>query len=473
MPMRRTRHAKIVATLGPASSGPEMIRALFKAGADVFRFNFSHGSHQDHQKRYDIVRSIEQETGRPIAVLADLQGPKLRVGRLAEGPITLEEGERIRFDLDPAPGTSDRVPLPHPEVFAALKPGVQLLIDDGKMRLEVEEAIKDSAVARVLIGGPLSERKGLSVVGAVLPVSAVTEKDRRDLAFALEMGADWIALSFVQRPQDLDELRELAGRPVSVITKLEKPSAVERLEEVVARSDAVMVARGDLGVEMPPQKVPTIQRQVLRACRRAGKPVIVATQMLESMIEAPTPTRAEASDVATAVYDGADAVMLSAESAAGRYPVEAVRIMSEIIAEVERDPHYRKATDAAHPEPEATVSDVICDAVRRSAAILPIAALVTYTAAGRTALRAARERPAAPILSLTPDLATARRLALVWGTHAVQVQEFCRLSEIVDNAFAIVAHEGFAKPGDTIAITGGMPFGISGGTNLLRIAQVP
>ena len=329
------------------------------------------------------MRAIEHETGRPIAVLADLQGPKLRVGRLADGPIALEEGERVRFDLDPEPGTRDRIPLPHPEVFAALAPGVHLLIDDGKMRLEVEEATEGSAVARVLIGGPLSERKGVSVVGAVLPVSAITEKDRRDLAFALELGADWIALSFVQRPEDLDELRALAGRPVAVMTKLEKPSAVEQLEAIVARSDAVMVARGDLGVEMPPQKVPTIQRQVLRACRKAGKPVIVATQMLESMIEAPTPTRAEASDVATAVYDGADAVMLSAESAAGRYPVEAVRMMSEIIAEVERDPHYRTATDAAHPEPEATVSDVICDALRRSAAILPVSALVTYTVSGQ------------------------------------------------------------------------------------------
>jgi pyruvate kinase len=473
MPMRRTRHAKIVATLGPASSSPEVIRALFEAGADVFRFNFSHGSHEEHQRRYDIVRAIEQETGRPIAVLADLQGPKLRVGRLAAGPITLAEGERIRFDLDPAPGTSDRVPLPHPEVFAALSPGVHLLIDDGKMRLEVEDAAQGAAVARVLIGGQLSERKGVSVVGAVLPMSAVTEKDRRDLAFALEMGADWIALSFVQRPEDLDELRALAGGPVAVMTKLEKPSAVERLEEIVARSDAVMVARGDLGVEMAPQKVPTVQRRVLRACRKAGKPVIVATQMLESMIEAPVPTRAEASDVATAVYEGADAVMLSAESAAGRYPVEAVRIMSEIIAEVERDPHYRKATDAAHPEPEATVSDVICDALRRSAAILPVAALVTYTASGQTALRAARERPAAPILSLTPDLPTARKLALVWGTHAVHVREFGHLSEIVDNAFEIAAREGFAKPGDTITITGGMPFGVAGGTNLLRVAQLP
>ena len=471
--MRRQRYAKIVATLGPASSNAEMIRALFDAGADVFRFNFSHGSYEDHQARYDIVRAIERETGRPIAVLADLQGPKLRIGRLADGPIQLANGDTLRLDVDPTPGTRDRVPLPHPEVFAALKPGVQLLIDDGKMRFEVEESSEYSTTVRVAVGGPLSERKGVSVVGAVLPLSAITDKDRADLAFALQMGADWIALSFVQRPEDLDELRMLAGRPVSVMTKLEKPSAVERLDEIVARSDAVMVARGDLGVEMPPQKVPTIQRQVLRACRRAGKPVVVATQMLESMVTSPTPTRAEASDVATAVYEGADAVMLSAESAAGKYPVEAVTMMNEIIVEVERDAQYRKAMDAALPDPEPTISDVICDALRRSTAVLQVAALVTYTAAGKTALRAARERPAAPILSLTPDLATARRLALVWGLHPVVTNLVEDLSQVVETAFVIAQQEGFAKAGDTIAITGGMPFGVSGGTNLLRIAQLP
>jgi len=471
--MRRQRYAKIVATLGPASSNAEMIRALFNAGADVFRFNFSHGSYEDHQARYDIVRAIERETGRPIAVLADLQGPKLRIGRLADGPIRLTNGETLRLDVDPTPGTRDRVPLPHPEVFAALKPGVQLLIDDGKMRFEVEESSEYSTTVRVEVGGPLSERKGVSVVGAVLPLSAITDKDRADLAFALQMGADWIALSFVQRPEDLDELRMLAGRPVSVMTKLEKPSAVERLDEIVARSDAVMVARGDLGVEMPPQKLPTIQRQVLRACRRAGKPVVVATQMLESMVTTPTPTRAEASDVATAVYEGADAVMLSAESAAGKYPVEAVTMMNEIIVEVERDAQYRKAMDAALPDPEPTISDVICDALRRSTAVLQVAALVTYTAAGKTALRAARERPAAPILSLTPDLATARRLALVWGLHPVVTNLVEDLSQVVETAFVIAQQEGFAKAGDTIAITGGMPSGVSGGTNLLRIAQLP
>jgi len=471
--MRRHRHAKIIATLGPASSDTATIRTLFDEGADVFRFNFSHGSHAEHLARYEIVRAIEKETGRPIAVLADLQGPKLRIGKIADGSIELVSGEKLRLDLDPEPGTRGRIPLPHPEVFAALAPGVQLLIDDGKMRLEVEEASKFAATARVTVGGKLSDRKGLSVVGAVLPMSAMTDKDRTDLAFALEMGADWIALSFVQRPEDLDEARAVAGRPVSLMTKLEKPSAVDRLEEIVARSDAIMIARGDLGVEMPPQKVPTIQRQVLRACRQAGKPVVVATQMLESMITTPTPTRAEASDVATAVYEGADAVMLSAESAAGRFPVEAVRMMNEIITEVERDAHYRKLMDAVHPEPEPTVSDVICDALRRSAAILPVAALVTYTAAGKTSLRAARERPAAPIISLTPDLATARRLALVWGVHPVVVRNIERLSEVVNKAFEVTEREGFAKPGDTIALTGGMPFGVSGGTNLLRIEQLP
>ena len=474
MTKRSFCRAKIVATLGPASSTPQVIRGLVDAGADVFRLNFSHGSHAEHQARYDAIRDIEAEIGRPLGVLADLQGPKLRVGTFAQGPIRLEAGARVRFDLDPAPGTIDRVPLPHPEVLSALAPGVQLLLDDGKLRLEVEEAGADFAVARVLVGGPLSDRKGVSVVGAVLPVSALTPKDRVDLAFAVQLGVDWIALSFVQRPEDLDEVRALAGRPVSLVAKLEKPAAVERLDEIVARSDAVMVARGDLGVEMAPQRVPIIQRQIIRACRAAGKPVIVATQMLESMIEAPTPTRAEASDVATAVYEGADAVMLSAESAAGKHPVEAVRMMEGIIAEVEADPYYRRATDAAHPAPDATVSDVICYAVRQAASILPVAAIVTYTTSGWTTLRAARERPAAPILGLTPDLATARRLSLVWGTYPVQTPAAEHVTEIVDFACATAAAQGMAEPGGIIVIAAGMPFGVAGTTtNLLRIARLP
>ncbi len=471
--MPRQNRAKIVATLGPASSTREVIRELAEAGADVFRLNFSHGSHEEHRRRHEIIRALEEELGLPIGILADLQGPKLRVGRLAAGPLELGEGGRVRFDLDEAPGTPERVPLPHPEVFAALKPGVQLLLDDGKLRLEVEEADRSTATARVLVGGKLSERKGVSVVGAVLPVSALTPKDREDLEFALSLGVDWVALSFVQRPEDMDEVRAIVQGRAGVLAKLEKPAAIEQLDEIVARSDAVMVARGDLGVEMAPERVPTIQRQILRTARCAGKPVIVATQMLESMIEAPTPTRAEASDVATAVYEGADAVMLSAESAAGRYPVEAVRMMDRIIGEVEQDPYYRQATDDAHPEPEPTVADVICHALRRAASVLPVKAVVTYTTSGATALRAARARPAAPILSLSPDVRTARRLCLVWGIHAVRTPMAERMAEIVDYACETAAAEGLAGPGELIAIAAGVPFGVAGTTNLIRIERLP
>src|SRR3954463_11567257 len=370
--MRRHRNAKILATLGPASSSPEVIRALFEAGADVFRLNFSHGTHEDHKKRYDLIRRIEQETGRPIGVLVDLQGPKLRVSAFANGRITLRPGETFGLDLDGGPGTKERVSMPHPEVFQALAPGVELLLDDGKIRLAVESCGKGHAQTRVLIGGPLSDRKGVSVVGAVLPLSALTDKDRRDLAYGLELGADWIALSFVQRPEDVEELRGIVGDRAAIISKLEKPSAVECLEDIVALSDAVMVARGDLGVEMPPEQVPPIQRRIIRACREAGKPSVVATQMLESMIQAPTPTRAEASDVASAIYHGADAVMLSAESAAGQYPVEAVAVMDRIITEAERDhAYYRRMTDAAHPDPKPTIPDAICPGLRQATALRP------------------------------------------------------------------------------------------------------
>jgi pyruvate kinase len=471
--MRRQRNAKIVATLGPASSSPDVIRQLFEEGADVFRLNFSHGTHEDHAQRYRVIRELEHKTGRPIGVLVDLQGPKLRVGAFAAGRVNLTVGAPFRLDLEPATGDERRVSVPHPEVFEALAPGVQLLLNDGKIQLAVETCGSRHVETRVVVGGPLSDRKGLSVVGAVLPLSALAPKDRRDLAFGLDLGADWIALSFVQRPEDVAEVRSIVNGRAGIMTKLEKPSAVERLEEIVELSDAITVARGDLGVEMPPEKVPIIQRQILRCCRAAGKPVVVATQMLESMIQAPTPTRAEASDVATAVYDGADAVMLSAESAAGKYPLEAVRIMDRIIAEVEADPYYRKSVDSAHPEPESTIADSICCALRRATAILPVRAVVTYTTSGSTSLRAARERPAAPILSLTPDVRTARRLALVWGTHAVEVHELGHLSDIVDRACDIALREGFGLPGEIVAIAAGMPFGVAGTTNLLRIAQLP
>ena len=474
MSMRRQRRARIVATVGPASAGPEVLRELFLAGADVFRLNFSHGSHADHAARLAVLRELEAETGRPIGILADLQGPKLRVGRFADGPVTLQQGQAFRLDLDPAPGDAQRVNLPHPEIFAALEPGAELLLDDGKLRLRVECCDAASADTRVLVGGRLSERKGVNVPGVLLPISALTAKDRADLDAALALGVDWVALSFVQRPEDLAEARALIGGRAGLIAKLEKPSAIERLDEVIAASDAVMVARGDLGVELPAERVPAIQKRIVRVCRRLGKPVIVATQMLESMIESPVPTRAEASDVATAIYDGADAVMLSAESAAGKYPVAAVAMMNRIIEGTEADPQYRQLIEASHNPAvagRADVAEAVCCAMRRTVALLQAAAIVCYTTSGHTSLRAARERPEAPILSLTPDLAVARRLALAWGVHSAQIENLDDVERITELAGQIARRDGFAQPGQTIVAIAGMPFGRSGTTNLMRIAS--
>lgn len=437
MTLRRMRNAKIVATLGPASSSRDMVRDLFKAGVDVFRLNFSHGSAGDHRARFNMLRELETETGRPIGILADLQGPKLRVGTFADGPVQLIEGARFRLDLDPTPGNVQRAGMPHPEIFAALVPGTNLLLDDGKLRLVVEQCGPDFAETRVLVGGKLSERKGVNVPDVVLPITALTPKDRLDLELALELGVDWIALSFVQRPEDVAEARALIGERALIVSKLEKPSAVERLDAIVALSDAIMVARGDLGVELPAEQVPAIQKRIVRSCRRLGRPVIVATQMLESMVDSPVPTRAEASDVATAIYDGADAVMLSAESASGKHPLAAVEIMNRIIQQVEADPSYRQLIDASH-----------------------------------TSLRAARERPEAPILSLTPHIETARRLTLAWGVHSVHIVDVSDVPQMTVIACNVASRAGFASSGQTIITIAGMPFGEAGSTNLLGIAQI-
>ena len=470
--MRRTRNAKIVATLGPASSDVAMMRKLFLAGVDVFRLNFSHGSADEHRKRFDALRELELEFGRPIAILADLQGPKLRVGVFADGPVTLVEGAAFRLDLDGSLGDVKRVSLPHPEIFAALVPGAELLLDDGKLRLSVERCGEDFAETRVVVGGLLSERKGVNVPGVVLPITALTEKDRRDLELALELGADWIALSFVQRPEDVTEARALIGERAAIIVKLEKPAAIQCLDDIVAIADAVMVARGDLGVEMPAELVPSIQKRIVRSCRRLGKPVVVATQMLESMIKSPVPTRAEASDVATAIYDGADAVMLSAESAVGDFPVEAVAMMNRIIERTEGDPLYRQLIDASHSEarPDGDVAEAVCCAMRRAVALLHAAAIVCYTSSGHTSLRAARERPESPILSLTPKLGTARRLAMVWGVHSVHIDDVHDVDEMTERACEVARGQGFAKAGQVIVAIAGMPFGTPGTTNLIRIA---
>lgn len=470
--MRRNRNAKIIATLGPASATLEGIQSLFETGADVFRLNCSHGSAEELEDRIAKIRTLEQRSGRPIAIVLDLQGPKLRVGRLSGGRATLKAGASYRLDLDAAPGDDTRAPLPHPEIFAALKPGVNLLLDDGKLRLEVTDCGEDFAHTVIVTGGVLSDRKGVNVPDVVLPLSPFTEKDHRDLAFGLDIGVDWVAPSFIQRPEDLLQLRAVIAGRAAILTKLEKPAAIEHLDAIIAASDGVMVARGDLGVEMPPERVPRVQKRVIRKCRAAGKPVVVATQMLESMIHSPVPTRAEASDVAGAIYDGADAVMLSAETASGSYPVEAVAIMDRIIAEVEQDSQYRIGIDANLPDPQPTSADAICDALHGIVHTLPVAVTVSYTSSGFSTLRAARERPEAPILSLTPNVDTARRLSLVWGIHSVQTPDVQRVQEMVDRACQVALRESFAEVGDTLVIIAGMPFGIAGTTNMLRIAQV-
>jgi len=470
--MNPRRAAKIIATLGPASSAPDKIRALHAAGADLFRLNFSHGERAEHRQRYDAVRKLEREIGRPIGILVDLQGPKIRVGKFKDGKVALGEGKPLRLDLDTTPGDGRRAPLPHPEVFAAMTPGQLVLLDDGRLRLKVEKVGGDFADTVVVTGGTLGERKGVNLPGAILPLSALTEKDLRDLDFALSIGADWIALSFVQRPDDVAELRKLVGNRAAIMSKIEKPQALDKLDQIIDLSDAVMVARGDLGVELPSEDVPTLQKQIVRAGRKAGKPVVVATQMLDSMVRDPAPTRAEASDVANAVYDGADAVMLSAETASGAYPVESVAMMARIVRRVERDPTYRVIMDANHPPPQATASDAITLAAREVASTIAAACIVCYTSSGSTAQRASRERPPVPILCLTGRTQTARRMTLAWGVHCFFSHDVSTIDEMVAYAQESAKANGIAKGGERIVITAGMPFGTPGATNMLRVAWV-
>jgi len=473
IPLRRHRRTKVVATLGPASSTPEMIERLFRAGADVFRLNFSHGSHEDHAQRIEIIRALEQLVGRPIGILADVQGPKLRVGRFAGGRVQLAQGQSFRLDLNPTPGDSQRVQLPHPEIINAARIGTTLLLDDGKLRLRVTRQRDDDHLeTEVVTGGPLSDRKGVNVPDVALPIPALTRKDREDLDFVLPLGIEYIGLSFVQRPEDVAEAKAIAGGRAWIMVKMEKPQAVENLDGILELADCVMVARGDLGVECPPEEVPLVQKQIVRAARARGLPVVVATQMLESMISAPAPTRAEASDVATAVFDGADAVMLSAETAAGQYPLEAVNIMDRIVARVERDAGWRRLTDAGRPEPERSSAGAIAAAARQIAHTMAAEAICTFTSTGSTTLRVARERPDCPVLALTPNPATARRLAVVWGVHPLGSPEIHSMTEMVSRASRAALQEGFAKAGDEIVVTAGIPFGTPGSTNALRVAVV-
>ncbi|SDH87337.1 pyruvate kinase [Pseudomonas benzenivorans] len=467
--MNADKKVKILATLGPAIKTKDDIRQLVEAGVNLFRLNFSHGEHADHAQRYAWVREVEQQLNTPIGILMDLQGPKLRVGRFAAGKVELQRGQALRLDLDATPGDSRRVNLPHPEIIEALQPGMSLLLDDGRLRLQVTAKQADAVITCVIAGGELSDRKGVNVPEAVLQLSPLTEKDRRDLAFGLELGVDWVALSFVQRPEDILEARELIQGKAFLMAKIEKPSAVTHLEEIARLCDAIMVARGDLGVEVPAENVPRIQKDIIRTCRQLGRPVVVATQMLESMRFSPAPTRAEVTDVANAVAEGTDAVMLSAETASGDYPLEAVQMMSKIIRQVENGPDFQAQLDVSRPQAEATASDAISCAIRRISSILPVAALVNYTESGASSLRASRERPKAPILSLTPNLNTARRLSVAWGIYSVVNERLHQVEEVTSTALEIAQAQGMAQRGDTVVITAGEPFGQPGSTNSLRI----
>ncbi len=470
--MRRHRRVKILATLGPASTDRAMLAKLFEAGADVFRINMSHANHDAMRERIRTIRSLEADFGRPIGILVDLQGPKLRVGQFANGVVDLVKGATFTLDSDPAPGDINRVFLPHPEILRALRPGHTMLIDDGKVRLHIQEATPERSVAVVDVAGKVSNRKGVSLPDTEIPVSAMTAKDRSDLDAALNEGVDWIAVSFVQRADDVAEVKKIARGRASVMAKIEKPQAIARLDEIMEASDALMVARGDLGVEMPLEKVPGLQKRITRTARRLGKPVVVATQMLESMISSPVPTRAEVSDVAQAVFEGADAVMLSAESASGQFPVEAVATMNRIAEEVERDPLYPSIISAQRGTPEQTGADAIAFATRQSAETLDLKAIVAWTASGATGLRIARERPQTAILALTPNIDAARRLAVAWGVHPIVTEDARDVDDMATRACAVSAEEGFAAKGDRIVIAAGVPFGSPGATNMVRLAFV-
>jgi pyruvate kinase len=470
--MRRLRRAKIVATLGPASANAEMIGRLFAAGADVFRINMSHTSQDRMREIIAMIRGVENDTGRPIGILVDLQGPKLRLGTIAGGAITVKTGDVVVLDSDPAIGGPDRIYLPHPEILAAVQVGHTLLIDDGKVRLTVTAVEPQRVTTRVVVGGKLSDRKGVSVPDSTIPLSALAAKDLSDLEAALEAGIDWVALSFVQRPEDIAEAKKLTRGRALLMAKIEKPQAVQRLAEIIELADALMVARGDLGVEMPLEKVPGVQKQMTRIGRATGKPVVVATQMLESMIASPVPTRAEVSDVATAIYEGADAVMLSAESAAGQYPVEAVATMNRFAEAVESDPLYRGILNAQRATPEATGADAIADAARHIADTLDLAGVVCWTSPGSTALRMARERPRPAVVALSPSMATGRRLAVVWGVHCVVTEDAQDQDDMIDRACRIAFKEGFAKAGQRVIVVAGVPLGTPGATNMLRVAYV-
>ena len=468
----RTRKVKILATLGPASSTPEMIHQLMLAGADAFRINMSHGDHADKAALVEAIRELEKDMRRPTTILFDLQGPKLRVGKFKGGSAMLENGQRFTLDRSRTAGDATRVQLPHPELFEAVRKDDRLLIDDGKVRLKVLSVADKEIVTEVQVGGKVSDNKGVNVPDVLVPIPALTDKDRADLAFALEQKADWIALSFVQRPEDVAEARALIGDKAALLAKIEKPAAIDRLNDIIALSDAVMVARGDLGVELPPEEVPPLQNRIIASSRQFGKPVVVATQMLESMITSPTPTRAEVTDVATAIYDGADAVMLSAESAAGQYPIEAVAMMDRIATSVEHDPIYSARIHFTETRLEPTTADALAGSARQIANTVSAKAMVCYTSSGSTARRIARERPSVPILAMSPSMTTSRRMGLIWGVHAVHSRDVSSFEEMVAKGKRMALRHRMAEGGERLVLMAGVPFGTAGSTNVIHVVRL-
>ena len=470
--MLRKRNTKIIATLGPSSSSPLKIHSLFQAGADIFRLNFSHGNHDDHRKRVFHIRQYEKRLGRPIAILGDLQGPKIRIGIFKKTNVTLKNNQKFVLDLNPKEGDQNRVFLPHKEIFKSVKKNNKILIDDGKIILNIDKVLSDQIVTEVLVGGKISNKKGVNIPETFLKISSLTEKDIKDLKFCLDLSLDYIALSFVQKSKDINDLKKYVGNQTGIMAKFEKPMAIKNMDEILQHCDAAMVARGDLGVEMPPEEVPIIQKKIVQSCRDFGIPVVVATQMLDSMVESPSPTRAEASDVATAVFDSADCLMLSAETASGKFPVESVKIMDRIIRGVENDNSYRQILESKQIKLEETTSDAISSAASQVVKTVLAKAIFTYTRSGATAKRAARERPTVPIIGLSPERITARQLALIWGVHTIHALEPKSFSGMINNACELAKKEGIVKKGDYVVITAGAPIGVSGSTNNLRIAKI-
>ncbi|MAR64211.1 MAG: pyruvate kinase [Rickettsiales bacterium] len=470
--MLRKRNTKIIATLGPSSSSPLKIHSLFQAGADIFRLNFSHGTHSDHRKRVFHIRQYEKRLGRPIAILGDLQGPKIRIGSFKNSSAFLKNNQKFELDLNPTPGDEKRVFLPHPEIYKSVKKNTRVLIDDGKLILNITKVSSDKITTEVINGGKISNMKGVNIPESFIKMSSLTKKDIKDLEFCLDLSLDYVALSFVQKAKDLIDLKKHIGNQTAIMAKFEKPLAIKRMEEILYHCDAAMVARGDLGVEMPPEEVPIIQKRIVQSCRDYGKPVVVATQMLDSMINSPSPTRAEASDVATAVFDAADSLMLSAETASGKFPVESVQIMDRIIRGVEYDSSYRQILESKKIKLEETTSDAISSAASQVVKTVLAKAIFTYTRSGATAKRAARERPTVPIIGLSPDRITARQLALIWGVHTIHALEPKSFSGMIDNACELAKKEGIVKKGDYVVVTAGAPIGVSGSTNNLRIAKI-